>query len=78
MLMTFDRRVPLMEQRLRVLEAKQVRKHPKRHGTGKRSAAQKLARKRRAQLKAAMNNKAQQRYRSAVRAYWAGEAECHP
>lgn len=72
--MTFDRSVPITEQRLRVACAKWTRKHGKRHSQAdhkKVAAKVKRARKQ----KAVMAKKRAERRRAAALAYWSGAVD---
>lgn len=75
MRLTFDKSVPLAEQRLRVALSQGVRKKGKKHGTGKRNKAISAAKKARAKAKVAANDAARKKRLAAARAYWSGEAE---
>lgn len=71
---TFDRKMPVWQQRLRVMDAKQPgRKHQKRKGA-KAKERDKATAKRRAQLNAVFHRK----FHEAVRAYYAGNIDCYP
>lgn len=76
--LTFDRKVPIPEQRLRVACSKSKRNHGKRHAVMKRSIKRKLAAKNASKAKIAKANAAKRRYTAKVLAYWKGERECHP
>lgn len=76
--LTFDRKVPLPTQRLRVALSKSKRNHGKRHAVTKRSIKRKLAAKNATKAKIAKAIAAKRRYTAKVRAYWKGERECHP
>ena len=78
MLQSFDRKVPVWQQRLRVMLKKEVRKHGKRHATTARTKAQKEARKRKAKAKLAANKKRYDKYKAAVKSYWLGQSDQHP
>lgn len=78
MRMTFDKGVPLSEQRLAVAKAKCVRKHGKRHRTGKRKSQLYLAKKAKAVAKIAKQTKTRSRFLRTAAAYWAGDADTHP
>jgi hypothetical protein len=71
---TFDSSVPLMEQRLRVANAKEPgRKHQKRKGAKALEAAKARARRR-----VKLNSARHRKYKEAVRAYWLGQSDSHP
>lgn len=80
--LTFDRTIPLAEQRLRVALAKSSRIKKKNHGTGKRNAAIRRAKKKAALSKAEANLAAARRIKAVTAAYWRGEAYdlsgCYP
>ncbi len=78
MTMTFDRKVPLSEQRMRVSLAKGVRKKGKNHGTGKRNHAIRQQKKNAAKAKRERFMRALRVYKAASAAYWRGDADTHP
>lgn len=70
---TFDKSVPIDEQRLRVLQSKSKRNQGKKHGTGKRSAAIKRRKKSATAHKQRVYNDRQARLKENARAYWSGD-----
>lgn len=76
--LTFDRSVPLSEQRLRVALSKCSRKVGKKHGTGARKASIARAKKMVAKAKRDRFVKELRTYKAATAAYWRGETDCHP
>lgn len=70
---TFDRSVPLSEQRYRVACKKSKRNHPKRHGTSnERIKKAKKARGKRAYARGVQKHKQSKQLKKA-RAFWRGE-----
>lgn len=76
--LTFDRKVPLCEQRLRVALSKCKRKQGKKHVVGKRNHAIRVAKKTRAAAIVKQRNDAIRNYKKLVRLYWSGALESHP
>lgn len=75
---SFDKKVPLPEQRLRVALAKSTRNHPKRHATGARKAAKRRKNKAKTTAMLAQQKKRRQKFQAAAKAYWKGERDEHP
>ena len=61
-----------------ILDRRCERNHPKRHRTGKRSAAISARKKRRLAAANEMRAATRRRYLAEVRAYWRGESDGHP
>lgn len=78
MRMTFDKGVPISEQRLAVAKAKCVRKHGKRHRTGKRKSALYRAKAAKIAHVKKQHAKRQDRFKRAATAYWNGASDEHP
>lgn len=70
---TFDRSIPLTEQRLRVALAKGVRKQDKKHATGHRRARTSCKARNVAVYTLAMQKKRCEAAKLSARRFWAGE-----
>ena len=75
MRLSFDRDVPLVEQRLRVALSKSIRNHGKRHAVTRRSMKRKIKAKNRRDLVIARQNKLTCKRKLSAKLYWAGELD---
>jgi hypothetical protein len=76
--MSFDRKVPLPEQRLRVAMAKSNRNQPKKHATSARKAAKRRKTRHIRITKLAQQKKSRAKFLATARKYWTGESDEHP